>query len=77
MALEFMVSMIGASIHAGAPNPKESLESFGANLLNAVRAQGFPGLEPTLSDLASAELEDALHRLLTLQQRYLEAALKP
>jgi hypothetical protein len=76
-ALEIMVSMQGAALHANTSDPQASLKRFGERLMTALRRQAVPGLEPVVSDHASAELEDALNRLLSQQQRYLTVVAKP
>ena len=76
-ALEILVSMQGAALHAATADPKGSLAAFRKTLLEAVRTQGFPGLDAAVSDFASAELEAALDRLLAQQAAYLAAVAKP
>jgi hypothetical protein len=70
-ALETMVSIQGAALHNATPDPQASLARLRKKLTKAIQGQGFPGLDATVSDFASAELEAALDRLLSQQQGYL------
>jgi hypothetical protein len=72
-ALESLVCQLYAMIYGMTGEPKSALAKWGKALLARAKTTGFPTLDPALSDLASAELEDAVSRLLEMQRAILEA----
>ena len=47
-------------------NPQELAERTRQQMIEGARQHGFPGLDAAMSDLASAELEDAVDRLMQM-----------
>jgi hypothetical protein len=45
-------------------------------MVQGARIRGFPGLDPAMSDLASAELEGALDRLMRMVSEQINVALQ-
>jgi hypothetical protein len=65
-ALEGLVaSMLAAQCSVpGADDPSKAFSAMSANVIANAKVLTFPGLDPAMSDLHSAELEAALTRLL-------------
>ena len=45
-------------------------------MIDTVRRRGFPGVDPAMSDHASAELEDAVNRLMEMASAQIREALE-
>lgn len=61
------VNHFAVSCLANAPSDPQGLAArVGRQMIDGVRTLGFPGLDPAMSDLASAELEDAVDRLMEM-----------
>jgi len=74
-ALEWYVCMLHAAIFAQAG--KDGLVILGhlrQTALEGARQKAFPGLDPAMSDLVSAELEAAVDRLLSMTAGFLAKA---
>lgn len=74
-ALECIVCQLYAILYKTLP-PGFSELTFKA-VIDGARKNTFPGVDPALSDLYSAELEVALTRLVMMQREYMAAADKP
>ncbi len=70
-ALEVMVSSHLAAIHLQSGDAAQSLNGLRTLLIEKTRRTPLIGLDPAMSDLASAELEDAFDRLIRLQASFL------
>lgn len=76
-AIEYLLSKVYVSLLAtGGGLTPAKFDAFKADFLGGIQKQTFPGIDPALSDLASAEWELALERLLTMQKEILEQAQK-
>ena len=61
------VNHFAISCLANAPkDPLALVAALRQQMIGGVRNLGFPGVDPAMSDLASAELEDALNRLMEM-----------
>ena len=61
------VNHFAISCFANAPNdPLTLVAQLRQQMIEGARSFGFPGVDPAMSDLASAELEDALDRLMEM-----------
>jgi hypothetical protein len=69
-ALEFFATKIGATLMVASGLSVEGAEAAMRDQL--AREQTFPTLDPAMSDLASAELNEALERLLKMQVELVE-----
>jgi hypothetical protein len=70
-ALESLVCQLYVMIYALTGKPKEALQNRRRTLIGKTRLKGFAGLDPAMSDFASAELEAAVDRLLKMQEEIL------
>ncbi|HUI21278.1 MAG TPA: hypothetical protein VLZ74_09570 [Methylocella sp.] len=70
-ALESLVCQLYAMIYALTGKPREALQNRRETLIGKARLKGFSGLDPAMSDFASAELESAIDRLLKMQEEIL------
>jgi hypothetical protein len=64
-ALEFFVTKLSAAIIVGSGGTVQTAETAMREQL--ARQQTFPTLDPVISDFASAELNEALEKLLKMQ----------
>jgi hypothetical protein len=64
-AIEFYAAKIGAALIVSNGGTVQTAQAALQNQL--AREQTFPTLDPVMSDLASAELNEALERLLRMQ----------
>ncbi len=61
------VNQFAASCLTNAPaDPLGLVERLRQQMIEGARTHGFPGLDAASSDLASAELEDAMNRLMEM-----------
>jgi hypothetical protein len=51
--------------------PQQLFETIKSQTLSAAKVKAFPGLDPAMSDLLSAELESGLERLLGMTASFL------
>ena len=75
-ALEFMVSRIMATLAIATGKTDLDLESWRRDMQDRLRKTAFPGLDPSVSDAASAELEDAVNRLFGILKKEMESLRK-
>lgn len=67
-ALEYMLAALFAGQIAGLPDPAHALRQFRSTLLEKARKTPFvKGANAGMSDLMSAELEEAFDRILRMQ----------
>jgi hypothetical protein len=71
-ALECVVSQLAVTMHAMAGSPFETFAAVQKQMLEGTRNRSFPDISPAESDLYSAELENAVGRLLDMQGELLE-----
>lgn len=69
--LETLVALLYAGQHKMSGDPERSLEALRKSLTEKARAQVFVGLDPVVSDAASAELEAAVDAAIRLQRGWL------
>ena len=71
------VNLLVSTCLAVAPDdPKAVVERIRRQMIDGARSIGFPGVDPAMSDLASAELEDALDRLMEMADAQIDAVLE-
>jgi hypothetical protein len=70
-AIEYVVCNFIANVYRSAEIPPKQVLAAQADLIQRLRNQTFPGLDAALSDLAAAELENAVSRLLDMQREML------
>ena len=66
-ALEFLVCRVWAAFNVAGGATNQDDERRGREFLSGASRQIFPGLDPAMSDHATAEWNAALERLLTMQ----------
>jgi hypothetical protein len=60
------VNQLAVSCLAHSSDPLAMVETLRQQMVGGARTHAFPGLDPAMSDLASAELEDAMNRLMDM-----------
>ena len=71
------VNQLVISCLANAPaDPLGIVERIRQQMIQGARTHGFPGLDAASSDLASAELEDAMNRLMEMVSGQISAVLE-
>jgi hypothetical protein len=74
--LESAVCQLWATLYEMTGDPAAAFEQKRAALIETARQLAFPSLDPAMSDLAAAEIEEAAERLLKMQQELVERALQ-
>ena len=73
LALEYLVCNLYAHSFKQAPDPTALAEERANTLREYLREFTVPGIDPSLSDMASAELMDAVEKLLQTIAEMIEA----
>ena len=74
-ALELMLTSFLAAAHLQSGDALRSLTETRQKFIEKTRRNPLPGLNPAMSDLASAELEEAFERLHQMQAGFLDVSL--
>jgi hypothetical protein len=74
-AIEFLLCKLTATILVAGRKTEDELQKWREDMKRTLQAQTFAGLDPTTSDVAAAELEDAVDALLGLLKKHM-ASLK-
>ena len=72
-AIEYVLCDLAAKILLLSGGSKERIEDAHKKLIDELKTQTFPGLDPALGDLASSELEEAVSSLLLMQREMTES----
>jgi hypothetical protein len=75
-AVEILFANLFAISCLRAASPRRFIADVGQQIVESVRIQGFPSLDPVMSDLFSAELENAVSRLMEIVSEQLDVVLQ-
>lgn len=67
-ATEYLLANVYASSFARLPDPTSEVKTANNLLRTVLRAQTVPGVEPVWSDHVTAEMQDAIERVLTMME---------
>lgn len=76
-ALEYMLCRLWVNILSIVGADEKTFDAGSKAMLEHLKKQTFPGLAPEWSDMASAELEEAVERLVKMQKEMLAALKTP
>jgi hypothetical protein len=71
-AIEYLLSDLWVKYYLWINVPYDRIIAAHENTVAKLKTETFPGMDPAIADLASSELEEAVHRLLLMQQEMLE-----
>ena len=75
-AVEILFANLFAISCLRAAYPRKFIADVGQQIVEAVRTHGFSSLDPAMSDLFSAELENAISRLMEMISEQLNVVLQ-
>ena len=67
-ATEYLLANVYASSFGQRPDPTRDMKSANDTLRNMLRAQTIPGVEPVWSDHVTAEMQEAMERVLVIME---------
>jgi uncharacterized coiled-coil protein SlyX len=75
-AIEYLLANVYAASFGQRPDPAHDVKTANDFLRNMLRAQTVPGVEPVWSDHVTAELQEAMERVLSIMEDMVASSAK-